>query len=225
MALNPTAQYEKELLATRYWLLGREYHTALAAMEFARGFHTGLRKDKVTPNFAHQIFIFNYLKTLLSGITHKEATLAVAFLHDVCEDHHIGFEEIERRFGDQVAHSTKLLTKKFCGQVIPYPTYFALMAEDPIASLVKGTDRGHNILTMSAAGWTPEKQTNYLEDVQQWFLPMLKLARRNFPEQEPVYENIKSLLTIQSAHIRLNLEQIKTYQAIMSPEETSIKGM
>lgn len=34
----------KLFVSVRYWLLGREMHTALAAMEFAAKFHTGLRK-------------------------------------------------------------------------------------------------------------------------------------------------------------------------------------
>ena len=60
---------------------------------------------------------------------------------------------------------------------------------------------------MHAAGWGPEKQTNYLDEVNQWFLPMLKTARRNFTQQEQAYENIKVFLKVQATHIRLNLDR------------------
>lgn len=217
LLLDPVQQYNKELMAMRYWLLGKGYHTALAAMEFSRELHTGMRKDNVHPSFSHQLYVANYIKTLVGGLTYPEATLAAAFLHDVCEDKNVGFEEIVRRFGEQIGFSVKLLTKKHRGIIIPYQTYFANIAQDPIASIVKLGDRGHNILTMSSAGWTEQKQTQYLNEVFEWFLPMLKQARRQFTEQEPVYENLKSFLLVQAAHIRLNLDYLN--QLNLKPTE------
>jgi len=210
-AADPVAQHAKKVMAMRYFLLGREYHAALAAMEFARGLTTGFRKNGVDPSFSHQIYIGAYLRTILPGLMHKEETLATVFLHDVCEDHDVGFEEIAARFGDRIARSTRLLTKKHRGVAVPYETYFSGMAGDPIASLVKGADRAHNIFTMSAAGWTIDKQTTYLDEVDRWFLPMLKTARRSFPQQEPAYENVKTMLAVQSAPIRLTLEHARLY--------------
>jgi (p)ppGpp synthase/HD superfamily hydrolase len=220
--LSPVEQHGKQLMAMRYWLLGREYHTANAAMEFAREFHVGYRKNGFDPEFSHQIFLANYLRTLLPSLMHPEETLASIFLHDVCEDYDIGFDEIEKQFGGVVAHAVRLLTKKHRGAVIPYETYFAEMAKNSIASLVKGADRAHNIFTMRAAGWTLKKQASYLEEVNHWFFPMLKFARRNFPQQEPAYENVKTLLSIQSTHIRLHLEQAHMLANIaQSVEEAS----
>jgi hypothetical protein len=34
---------------------------------------------------------------------------------------------------------------------------------------------------------------------------MIKQARRLFPEQEPAYENVKTLLLVQAKHIEANL--------------------
>ena len=204
-AFSPEEKYSRDLIAMRYWLLGKEYHTALSAMEFARSFHTGVRKDGITPEFAHQLFMARYVRTLLPGIIHGEETLACIMLHDVCEDYDVGFEEIERRFGKRIERPVKLLTKKYRGTVIPYDTYFHNISEDPVASIGKGVDRTHNLFTMSDANWTVEKQSNYLDEGDTRFLPMLKTARRMFPSQEPVYENIKTMMLMQMKLIRMNL--------------------
>jgi (p)ppGpp synthase/HD superfamily hydrolase len=214
-------QHKKEVAVMRSWLIAKGYHKAAAALEFARKFHDGIRKDGISPEFSHQMFIANYLRTILPGVTYPEETLATAFLHDVCEDANIGFDEIEKKFGSKVAESVKLLTKKHRGAKIPYETYFANMAEDPIASLVKAADRAHNIFSMAAARWSIEKQAAYLEEVDKWFLPMVKAARRSFTEQEQAYHNVKTLLSVQCKLIRLNLEQaqeLKELQSADSPE-------
>ena len=214
VTLTPTDQHAKELMALRQWLLGREYYVALDALKLARGMHVGFRKDGVNPVMSHQVYICNYLRTILPSIIHKEETLVCALLHDVCEDHdHIGFDDISSRFGTRVGHSTMLLTKKHRGIVIPYDLYFSRLAEDPIGSLVKLVDRGHNFLTMNGAGWMPLKQKAYLGELEERFLPMARLARDNFPLQEMAYYNIKTMLLMQAKHLHLNLEQAHLLEA------------
>ena len=56
MAYSKTT-YDKLLVSLRYWLLGREFYTALKAPRYAADYHTGLRKDGVTPEFEHQLRI------------------------------------------------------------------------------------------------------------------------------------------------------------------------
>ena len=197
----------------RYWLLGREWHMALAAMEFAAKLHDGIRKDGVNPEFSHQIFQANYVRTILPTLLYPEATVATVFTHDLMEDKHISYEELEGRFGSMVATSTRLMSKKIRGVVTPAAIYYAAMAEDPVASFCKPVDRSHNILTMSAAGWTLDKQSDYLDEVDDLVLPMVKLARRRFSTQEPAYENVKTLLRVQAAHIRLSLTRAAMLQA------------
>lgn len=195
--------FEKLNISLRYWLLGAsqsqpEYLLALDAMEFARGFHCGKRKDGLTPEFQHQLEIAQYLRTMQRSLLFPAQTLAVAFLHDVAEDYDIGFEELERRFGKQIAHSVQLLTKKHRGQHVPMSVYFERIAQDPIASAVKGADRVNNLQSMLGV-FTLAKQLSYCQEVRDHFLPMLKTARRMFAAQEPAYENIKLMLRSQLA--------------------------
>ena len=192
---------DKLAISLRYYLLGCKYFQALKAMEFAAKFHTGMRKDGKTPEFSHQMLIVQFLRTLAPGILEPEETFSTAFLHDTPEDHDVGFDEIENKFGVKVAKSVRLLTKKYRGTVVPEQYYYEQIAEDSIASVVKGGDRNHNISTMVGT-FTKEKQLSYIEETEKFVLPMLKTARRNFPEQESVYENEKLLLKSQIVLIR-----------------------
>jgi (p)ppGpp synthase/HD superfamily hydrolase len=202
---DTSGSYAKHLSALRYWLLGRNYLTALKAFEYAQKFHTGIRKDGISKEFSHQIFIASYARTLCQCLFRPEGTLAAIFLHDICEDYPVSFDEIERLFGTDIRVPVELLTKKKDGARVPDTIYYERMAFDPVASLAKALDRAHNVFTMSEAGWTVDKQERYLSEVFTLLLPMIKQARRLFPEQEPAYENVKTLLLVQAKHIEANL--------------------
>lgn len=194
----------KKIITLRYWLLGRGYHQALAALEFAATFHTGLRKDGCTHEFEHQMTIALYIRTLVDLLEFPEETLAAVFLHDVCEDHDVGFDEIEIKFGRSIRDAVICLTKVHRGIKVPPETYFSKIAKDPIASIVKAADRMHNIQTMNTV-FSEDKQTSYIKETLDFILPMLKEARRVFTKQEPVYENVKLVLLTQIELIRIAL--------------------
>ncbi len=194
-------QHNKLFVTIRYFLIGRKFHNALSALEFASKFHDGTRKDKVTPEYHHQLQIAHYIRTLENHLDQPEESLAASFLHDVAEDYDVGFAEIENRFGRSVADAVTLLTKKHRKTIKNPDSYFGDMADNKIASVVKGADRINNIQTMVEV-FSLEKQKRYIEETETQILPMLKLARRNFPTQEPVYENIKMILKSQITLIR-----------------------
>lgn len=187
--MTPT---DKKIISMRYWLLGKGFNIALDAMEYASGFHTGKRKDG-SPEFDHQLSIAHYIRTLADEIIWPENTLAASFLHDVCEDYDVGFEEIEAKFGTSIKSAVNLLTKKHRGNSIDLTLYYREMINNPIASIVKGADRIHNIQTMTGV-FDISKQKDYLKETEMYVLPMLKSSRRNFSLQEPAYENIKHVL-------------------------------
>ena len=190
----------------RSWLHGKNYHLALAAMEFAMSWHTGKRKDGVSPEFSHQMFIALYILSISPLLRYPEETLAAVFLHDVCEDYPVSYKEIRRLFGKRVRKAVKLLTKKKDGVRIPDAVYYDRIARNEIASIVKGVDRAHNIHSMHSADWSLEKQQAYLDFVFEFVLPMLKKARKAFSYQRLAYENVKSVLLMQARPIQLLLD-------------------
>lgn len=202
-------KFEKLSVALRYWLLGRKYFKAVEAMEFASKLHVGLRKDGVTVEFMHQISITHYLRTL-SDLRSREETLIAGLLHDVVEDYNVPIEKIRDLFGEKIATAVLLLSKVINGVKKTNKEYYYAMQSDPIASIVKGGDRINNFQTMQGV-FSVEKQIAYIRECEEHILPMLKEARRNFPDQELAYENIKHALVGQ---IQLLKESIKAKEAL-----------
>lgn len=184
--------YEKLRVSLRYFLLGKEFYLAADALEFGEMYHNGFRKDKVTPEFQHQIEITHYLRTLLPSFLYPEETLTASLLHDVTEDHGVLSNTITERYGPVVSLAVQLLDKNGKDP----EQYFAGISANPIASIVKGGDRMNNIQSMSGV-FTAEKQGRYIKEVEDHFFPMLKVARRKFVRQESAYENIKHVLSSQ----------------------------
>lgn len=194
--MTQLTQYEKLRISLRYFLLGKGYYKAAEALEFAERYHTGTRKDGVTPEFQHQIEIAHYVRTL--SLLHPEDTLTAVILHDTPEDYDVSQLIIESKFGAPVSVATELVDKN---RWESKERQFEAIANDPIASIVKGADRSHNVQTMVGV-FSPEKQLRYVDEVEKLFFPMLKTARRRFPQQEPAYENIKHILVSQITLIK-----------------------
>lgn len=194
------ASYEKLLVSMRYWLLGKGYHRALAAMEFGMKWHTGLRKDG-TPEFSHQVWQAHFLRTIVPSLTDPEECFVVCFLHDVVEDYPVSLLEIEAIFGAATAASVGRMSKVIAGVKKDELAYFLELSRDPVASICKGVDRIHNQASMGEA-FSPEKKLSYMDETETHILPMLKRARRTFTRQEPAFENIKHVLMSQITLIR-----------------------
>lgn len=210
--IMPETSHEKSITELLGYLKGasehspdKEWISTLKAFKFARSYHTGLRKDGISAEFSHQVFQINYTRALLPHLIHPAQTLSVIALHDVCEDYDVPYETIENLFGKVVRNGVEAMTKKYKGIVIPYDVYFDRLSKDPCGSVAKGVDRGHNIMTMGDTDWSVDKQENYLIEINEHFLPMIKRAAENFPEQGPLYENIKGMLLMQAKLIQRTL--------------------
>jgi len=204
-----TTSYDKRFVALRYYLYGKGYFTGMKAFNYGQKYHTGLRKGGA-PEYQHQVDIALYLATL-KDIRDEEMTLSVAMLHDVVEDYAV-LKDFETVFDKEIVESVWRLTKPGSKGRINEPwtpenkdMYFNKIAEDPIASLVKGADRINNVQTMAGA-FSKEKQRLYINDVTDFFLPMIKKAMKNFPEQTPAYLNITNMLRCQSEFVKQTLE-------------------
>lgn len=193
--------YQKHLISLRAWLHGSAKHEALRALEFARPLHDGLRKDGVTPEFAHQVFMMNFARNFDPALLHPDETLAVLALHDVVEDKNVSILEIQAEFGDPIAQPVFLMTTPEGETTADKADRFRAMAEDPIASVAKAIDRVHNVVSMVGV-FTPEKVARYIAESEELILPMMKAARRRFPKQIPVYEITKLMISTHIHNIR-----------------------
>lgn len=192
-------EYKKLLQSFRYWILGmaeknEDYYRVLDAIRIAEKYHKGRRKDK-SHEFSHQVSICSYLRTLHRYFSDPVKVFIVALLHDTIEDYEESVEEILKAFPEEYDLIVRI-SKVRNGQKIPYTQYFGEMQECEVCSVVKLVDRIANISTMVGV-FDYDKQTKYLQDLEDWFFPMLKYAKRKFPRQEPAYENMKSVLYMQ----------------------------
>jgi (p)ppGpp synthase/HD superfamily hydrolase len=187
--------YTKQKIVIRAWLQGRGYFNALRAMDFAEKKHVGVRKDG-SPEFSHQVSQALYAITLVDYFLFPQEMLCLIFLHDILEDTDTTEAELEKLFGSMVSKASVRISKVRNGVRIPDEIYYKEMEECPLASVAKGIDRFHNILSM-LGGFTPEKQVSYVEETIKKVLPLLKFGRRRFPEQTAAYENIKLVLIVQ----------------------------
>jgi len=213
-------KYNKKLVALRYFLIGKGFHDAVAALDFAQRYHTGTRKDNITPEFYHQICIASYIRTLPLPDQDLEIAITTAILHDVVEDYDVSIEEIRKLFGHVVAEPVRLVTNAAYGIKIPKDLYYANISMNVIAAIAKGSDRMNNIQTMTGV-FSTQKQLDYINEVKTYILPMLKLARRRFPKYEAAIENIKHVLQSQIELIGAALGDRAKLQQTPTPLETT----
>lgn len=199
----------------------------IKAYRLAEETHTGFRKDGITPILQHQLSICLYLKTISAYFNDPIEVFVLALLHDVYEDHPEKIQTLYEDFPEYYEKVKTLSKKTFLqqkdGVVLPledfgmikgaeiveigkeYPTYFKEIFQAPSCSLVKLTDRLHNSATMIGV-FSKEKMLSYVQEIEVYFLPSLKNARKLYPFQRNAYENLKSVLLIQLETVKGLLE-------------------
>ncbi len=226
---NPEGTFEKLLIAARYWLLGMaqhnpEYFTPLKALEESLLHHNGLRQGG-DPAFIHQLGIFHHIRTLHKHLTNPVMVYTLIFLHDYIEDPtkdpqtgvktYKSPDDVRTLFGELVLAKVLKLSKEVMGQ--PNPDYDEqAIWEDEDCSVAKGGDRVNNVSTMVGVFKLARLEKYVIETVEK-FLPGIKAARRRFPRQEAVYENIKLELVNQ-------LQLIEYIVNSMQAQEEAVKS-
>jgi (p)ppGpp synthase/HD superfamily hydrolase len=185
------ATFDEDKLFVRGWLAGAGMHRALRAVELGVEWHDGTRKDGVTPEFAHQLWQIQYVRTL-TGIRDLETVITTIALHDLPEDRRYDLRWVRAEFGDVVGNSVEAMSKKFFGKNADKSPehYHYQLALDECASIAKGADRVHNQSSMPGV-FTLAKMHEFMTETEQFVLPMLKQARKNFPHQGTAYSSIR----------------------------------
>lgn len=196
--------FSKLSISARYWLLGAaqydpEYFKVIEAMEMGLAHHDGHRNGG-DPEFVHQLGIFHYLRTMHKHIKNPKTVYMLVFLHDALEDpnqaskkagkpRYIEPAEIAEKFGDAFLAKLKGMSKEILGQPNPGYSLDAIFADEDM-SVAKGGDRVDNVTSMIGV-FKRARLERYIKETAEEFLPRLKAARRRFPSQEAIYENIK----------------------------------
>lgn len=105
----------------------------LEAMDIAYKAHHGQVGKAGVPYIFHPIHLAEQMET--------EEECIVALLHDVVEDTDITFEQLEKKFSNNVIEALKLLTHD---DSVEYFDYVRMIKKNPIARTVKFADLCHN---------------------------------------------------------------------------------
>lgn len=197
--------YQSLKVSLRYFLIGRRYYTALRAMALGLQYHTGTRKDGVTPEFEHQVSQALYIQTVSENTPYEEHFIILALLHDLMEDYPVlpnevrlalSNDSVSKEAVEAMVTDLKALNKAPGGLKLTTEEYYENLSEHPLSAIEKGADRMHNL--SSAYGvLSNDKVRQYLEETVMYVLPLLKKIRRTYPEHTAMCENLKRVLSLQ----------------------------
>ncbi|MEB3338200.1 MAG: bifunctional (p)ppGpp synthetase/guanosine-3',5'-bis(diphosphate) 3'-pyrophosphohydrolase [Leptolyngbyaceae bacterium] len=191
------------------------------AFEFAYKLHEGQYRASGEPYIAHPVAVAGLLRDLGGSA----AMIAAGFLHDLVEDTAATTEELEQRFGSEVALLVEGVTKlskfnfssKTESQAENFRRMFMAMAKDIRVIVVKLADRLHNMRTLEHL--SEEKRRSISLETRDIFAPLAnrlgigrfkwELEDLAFKHLEPeAYREMYRLVAEKRADRESNLTQI-----------------
>ena len=193
-----------------------------AAFELARKAHAPQKRKTGEPYILHPIAVaIIAAEELMLGAN----PMIACFLHDVVEDTDYTIDDIQARFGYDVAFLVRVVTKKptkdyeLSKQLDNYRQLLNSMQYDIRAILVKLADRLHNMRTLESM--KPEKQMKIAGETDYFYAPLAnrlglyniktELENLSFRFRCPdEYEDISSLIARHVAANRDNLQKFRS---------------
>lgn len=144
-----------------------------AAFELAKTAHADQKRKSGEPYIFHPIAVANIVaEELMLGAN----PVIAAFLHDVVEDTDYTIDDIQKRFGDDVAFLVRVVTKQekehyeMSRQMDNYKQMLDSIHYDIRALLVKLADRLHNMRTLNSM--RPDKQMKIAGETDYFYAPL-----------------------------------------------------
>lgn len=200
-----TTEFKKLRLVIRNQIIGMalnnsKWNVCIKAANLAEEYHTGYRKDNITPEIYHQYSMVGFFLNLIPMLHNvdedfKISIVVTLFLHDTIED----YKESEVKilndndlkvFFNYIENMSK---EKDHGK-ISNVEYYRNLSECIITTICKGIDRIHNLSTIHVLG--KEKTKDYITETKDYVLPLIKEGRNNYPEYIFILEHLKSVLNI-----------------------------
>lgn len=193
-----------------------------AAFELARKAHAPQKRKTGEPYILHPIAVANIAAEELMLGTNP---VIACFLHDVVEDTDYTIDDIQARFGYDVAFLVRVVTKKptkdyeLSKQLDNYRQLLNSMQYDIRAILVKLADRLHNMRTLESM--KPEKQMKIAGETDYFYAPLAnrlglyniktELENLSFRFRCPdEFDEISALIARHVAANRDNLEKFRS---------------
>lgn len=191
----------KELVYLKGYAKGKNLINTIKAITIANNLHTGQTRLTGEPYISHPARV---AKQLLNLGLDDDSILATAIMHDTLEDCKITRGELEKTFDHKTYTAIELVTKN---KNIAEQDYINNILDNEIATLVKISDRCHNVSTM-AGGFSNEKINSYINETKMYYIPLCKAAIDKYPNySDSIYAMKLQIEAICNAlEIALNLK-------------------
>ena len=157
----------------------KQLNQTLKVLPYVREKHAGqVRKGRDgVPYVYHPLLMACHALSL--GLE-DDRLISAVLLHDVCEDCDVLPDNLPA--DEEVIEAVRLVTKKPGAYTEDEKAqYFAEIAKNPIALMVKLLDRCCNVSGM-AAGFSREKLASYINETELYFYPMLQQGKTDYPQ-------------------------------------------
>ena len=206
--------YIKPYMYIKGYAVARQYENTLKALPLARHMHDGQYrkgtvnvggKDVRLPYFLHVLKVCSTLINLDLKLPDKELDILFcsAICHDLLEDCHDKFPkggiELVENYGidGEVLDIVRLLSKHTGADEEELSEYFNAIKYNKLALLVKFSDRGHNVETLSCMKL--DKIHKYVKETRDWIYPLCSYAKQNYPEITTGVTILKSKIAIETS--------------------------
>ena len=175
----------RELVYLKGLAKGAGFMQTLKAINVASQLHQGQKRKLGEDYIEHPMRV---AKELISLKLYDDKLLAAALLHDVLEDCNLSEFDLNEKYGidKDIVEIVKILTKNSCqapkdSAVDTTGVYYSKILNNHYATLVKISDRCHNVSTMVEA-FTKNKIKSYIKETEDYVIPLCKLAVVKYPE-------------------------------------------
>lgn len=213
---------ELEKSYSKYITVKEDLAKIKEAYEFALKKHEGQFRKSGDPYISHCLAV----ALILSELQTSPTTIIAGLLHDTIEDTDTTKEEIEEKFGKDVAFLVESLTKitrlsdfhKSDFQAEDHRKIFIAMASDIRVIVIKLADRLHNMRTMQFQ--VKEKQERISKETMDVYVPIAHRLGLNSIMSEmqdlslyyldnEAYRHIESLLNESTKNLTIYLNKVK----------------
>lgn len=192
----------------------KEFKYAEVALDLVNEFHIATRKDG-SEERSHLFEVLGFAIANFEGRLNQDELqklIVVSALHDLVEDYSdkITFKILKTMFPKDYIRSIKKVTKwsTFEKTERNYKHYHRKISKDYISTIVKATDRLHNLNSCTSV-FSNSKKNEYIIETETFIIPNLKKLRKENPE---LYSSVTYLI--------YNLKnQIKQLQFIIDQDK------
>ena len=169
---------------------------AETALNLVNEFHISIRKD----GSEERSHLFEVLGFAIANFddrlkdTELEKLIVASALHDLVEDYsdEVSFKHLKTLFPKDYIRSIKKVTKWSTFKKVEkdYNHYHGNISKDCISTIVKATDRLHNLNSCTSV-FSSAKKLDYIKETEKYIIPNLKKLRKSRPE---LYSSVTFLI-------------------------------